>query len=147
MNYLVASTKKRLISGGIDFAIIAVITIPATYLLFCILKAELLNFGVYRDLLGNSLLLYLAEATALLGFNWAYLRNGQTIGMKLMGTKVIMANGEPATFVTVVLRLIVYMMSEWIVWGIRIVNLALMIFHPKRRTVHDLLAGTIVVDC
>ncbi|PSB82338.1 hypothetical protein C5F64_16310 [Photobacterium damselae subsp. damselae] len=147
VNSLVTSAKRRLISGGIDFAIVTVVTIPVTYLLFCILKAELLNFGVYIDLLGNSLLIYLAEAAALLGINWPYLRSGQTIGMRLVGTKVVMANGEPVTFVTAVLRLIVYIMSEWIVWGIRIVNLALMIFHPQKRTVHDLLSGTIVVDC
>ncbi|PSB88009.1 hypothetical protein C5F63_08765, partial [Photobacterium damselae subsp. damselae] len=75
MNSLVTSAKRRLISGGIDFAIVTVVTIPVTYLLFCILKAELLNFGVYIDLLGNSLLIYLAEAAALLGINWPYLRN------------------------------------------------------------------------
>ncbi|WP_181313400.1 RDD family protein [Photobacterium damselae] len=44
---------------------------------------------------------------ALLGINWPYLRSGQTIGMRLVGTKVVMANGEPVTFVTAVLRLIV----------------------------------------
>ncbi|PSB84879.1 hypothetical protein C5F63_13015 [Photobacterium damselae subsp. damselae] len=53
------------------------------------------------------MLIYLAEAVALLGINWPYLRSGQTIGMRLVGTKVVMANGEPVTFVTAVLRLIV----------------------------------------
>lgn len=74
--------------------------------------------------------------------------NGQTIGKKIVGTKVVMADGSPAPLWRI---LLLRWLPVQIVSMIPFVNLvtivdACFIFGAERRCLHDLIAGTIVVD-
>src|ERR1700754_3890456 len=76
-------------------------------------------------------------------------KNGQTLGKKIVGTKVVMADGSPAPLWRIVLL-------RWLpltaVTAIPMVGAivalidACIIFASERRCGHDYIAGTIVVD-
>ncbi|MET0934757.1 MAG: RDD family protein [Luteibacter sp.] len=76
-------------------------------------------------------------------------KNGQTLGKKIVGTKVVMADGSPAPLWRIVLLrwLPVALVSIIPKVGafIAIVDAAI-IFSNDRRCAHDHVAGTIVVD-
>lgn len=74
--------------------------------------------------------------------------NGQTIGKKVLGIKIVSEDGSPAFGKIVLLRMFVMGLLESLPFGIglivAIVNVC-MIFGQDRRCLHDVLAGTIVV--
>lgn len=75
-------------------------------------------------------------------------RNGQTIGKKLLGIKVVRVDGSPVTLFRVFfLRYVVNTLISLIPFLGSIYGLAdsLMIFGEKRRTIHDHIADTIVI--
>jgi uncharacterized RDD family membrane protein YckC len=75
--------------------------------------------------------------------------NGQSLGKKIVGTKVVMADGSRAPLWRI---LLLRWLPLAIVAVIPLVNLVLaivdacFIFGAERRCLHDLIAGTIVVD-
>jgi uncharacterized RDD family membrane protein YckC len=75
-------------------------------------------------------------------------RNGQTIGKKLLGIKVVRVDGSPVTLFRVFfLRYVCNTFLSLIPLLGSIYGLAdsLMIFGEKRRTIHDYIADTIVI--
>lgn len=86
----------------------------------------------------------------LFGVNCYYLyENGQTIGKKALGIKIVAQDGSRASFASILgLRIFVMGFLESLPLGIGllvgIVNVC-MIFGQDRRCLHDLLASTIVV--
>jgi uncharacterized RDD family membrane protein YckC len=75
-------------------------------------------------------------------------RNGQTIGKKLLGIKVVRVDGTPVTLFRVFfLRYVCNTFLSLIPLLGSIYGLAdsLMIFGEKRRTIHDYIADTIVI--
>ena len=87
---------------------------------------------------------------ALFGINCYYLyENGQTIGKKALGIKIVSDDGSPASFGKILgLRIFAMGFLESLPLGIglivSIVNVC-MIFGQDRRCLHDVIAGTIVV--
>lgn len=146
MNYLIASTKSRIYAGTIDLILVSITSISITYPIISMLNGGHLNFGDYLNQMDKTFLFYLIEIAVTLLINWKFLENGQTIGMRLIGIRVVMSNGDRTSKITVTLRLVISTFLQWIVYGIALVNLGLLLFHPKKRTIHDLIAGTIVVD-
>jgi uncharacterized RDD family membrane protein YckC len=74
---------------------------------------------------------------------------GQSIGKKILRMKIVLENGELPGFLRGVL------LRSWVAtlcWGIPVVGRAMMlvdavfVFRRDRRCLHDLLAGTRVID-
>lgn len=86
---------------------------------------------------------YLA-AFALVLFNWVYLsaRDGQSLGQRLIGIRVIRADGAPLTYKTAALRHLVGYPLAIFVGGLGILW---MLFDARQQGWHDKLAGTLVV--
>ncbi len=68
-------------------------------------------------------------------------QNGQTLGHKVLGIRVVREDGKPIDIVTAIIRYIGYIVSGiviglgflWVIWD------------PKKQGWHDKMAGTIVV--
>jgi uncharacterized RDD family membrane protein YckC len=76
-------------------------------------------------------------------------KNGQTLGKKIVGTKVIMADGSPAPLWRIVLLRWLPLTAVTVIPKVgAVVALvdACVIFASERRCGHDYVAGTIVVD-
>jgi uncharacterized RDD family membrane protein YckC len=75
-------------------------------------------------------------------------RNGQTIGKKLLGIKVVRVDGSPVSFVRVFFVRYVgntFLTLIPLVGSLYSLVDCLMIFSESRRTVHDRIADTIVI--
>lgn len=76
-------------------------------------------------------------------------KNGQTIGKKLLGIKIVKLDGSNPGFVSVIL---LRSILPGIIGGIPMVGPlfslvnVLLIFREDRRCIHDMMAGTIVVE-
>ena len=71
---------------------------------------------------------------------------GQTVGKKCLGIRIVQANGADAGFVhAVLLRVVVMGVINGIVGKTSFVD-PLFIFREDRRCLHDLLAGTVVIE-
>jgi uncharacterized RDD family membrane protein YckC len=105
------------------------------------------NYAVFLEGGGSSGLvglLLLSGVTA-----WLVHRNGQTIGKKLVGIKVVRSDGSRATLGRIFwLRNVPLMVVGFIPFVGQIVSLvdALLIFRASRQCLHDQIAGTIVID-
>ena len=77
------------------------------------------------------------------GYQWYFLtqQNGQTVGKKLMGIRVIKVNGEPLTPVDVLIRYIGYFINSAII----LLGWIWALFDSNRQGWHDKLAGTYVI--
>ncbi len=76
-------------------------------------------------------------------YYWYFLtqHDGQTLGKRLMGVRVVRANGEPFDFVTVLIRYIGYYLNSFVfmigwIWAL---------FDDQRQGWHDKLANTYVI--
>ena len=76
-------------------------------------------------------------------------KNGQTIGKKVVGTKIVKLDGSLPSFWSIVIRryMLIGIVSLIPVLGSKI-NLIgiLLIFGKRKRCLHDYIAGTVVVD-
>lgn len=89
-------------------------------------------------------LLLLAGVTA-----WLVHRNGQSIGKKLVGIKVVRSDSSRATLGRIFLvRNLPFMVVGFIPYLGMFVSLvdALLVFRASRQCLHDQVAGTIVID-
>ncbi|PTQ52240.1 MAG: Serine/threonine protein kinase [Hydrogenibacillus schlegelii] len=74
--------------------------------------------------------------------------NGQTIGKRLLGVRVVKENGLPATTRDIFVRELVYVlfgMIPYLGFLIFLVNVILVAFTEKKQALHDLIAKTMVV--
>lgn len=78
---------------------------------------------------------------SLLYLIWYQSRNGQTLGKKLMGIKVIKVTGAPVTIGTLLLREIIGKAISALILFIGY----LMAAGPKKRALHDYIASTVVI--
>lgn len=91
-------------------------------LVFMIIGLFLLNYGYF----------------VILEFFWG----GKTIGKKIMGIRVIQENGQSITFLASFIRNLLLIIDSLPYY---LVGLLMIFFHPKKKRLGDLLAGTIVV--
>ncbi len=80
---------------------------------------------------------------------WLVTSSGQSLGKKLLKTRIVTMNGEPPGFVRGVL------LRSWLIVAMNLIPLvnsvvglvdALFIFRSDRRTLHDHIAGTTVIQ-
>jgi uncharacterized RDD family membrane protein YckC len=118
---------------------ILLLLVPAVTLsLALIFKRALPSVSYFVLFLG-----YLA-ALALALFNWVYLcvRDGQSLGQRLIGIRVVREDGAPLTYKTAVVRHIVGYPLAILVAGLGILW---MLFDARQQGWHDKLARTLVV--
>ena len=81
---------------------------------------------------------------------WLVARNGQTIGKRMLGIKVVRTNGSTASLARILLlRNVVNglpMLLPTLGLLYQLVD-PLFIFQPSRKCLHDLIADTIVIQC
>jgi uncharacterized RDD family membrane protein YckC len=99
----------------------------------------------YGAILGPNLWLPLLGLAAWLGLTVMFVsRNGQSIGKKITGIKVVRSDGSPASLGRIIVLRNVLNSLLGIIPLYGLVD-ALMIFGDKRQCVHDRIADTIVI--
>ncbi|WP_346332228.1 RDD family protein [Prosthecobacter sp. SYSU 5D2] len=88
-------------------------------------------------------------AAVLVGINWTFLQQGQTLGKKLLNLKIVRRDGRPADRMHIITK---RLLPVWLVGAIPYLGAlvlladALCIFRPGRNTLHDDLAETKVIQ-
>jgi uncharacterized RDD family membrane protein YckC len=125
---------RRVFAFLLDYMIVALLTIP-----FAILIAI---FGILTLGLGWMLFGILVPAVALV-YVWNTLggRNQATVGMRMMGIRLERLDGSRVDGMLAVVHSVLF-------WGLNVVLTPLILlatlFTDRKRTVHDLLLGTVV---
>jgi len=91
-------------------------------------------------LLGLYLLIWFFLNSAYFIFFLGY--GGQTPGKMLLRIRVLKKDQQPLTWGRAVLRTLGYLISGFLLLGIGFLMIA---FHPQKRGLHDLIAGTLVI--
>ena len=107
--------------------------------------------SIAPGLIALASLAWLGAMLLFFGVQWVLIaQSGQNLGKRWVGIKIVKTDGSDVGFVDgVILR-------EWILLGLflfcgwiyLVLTLAstVMLLTPQRRTLHDLLAGTVVID-
>lgn len=145
---LVLATKlSRLAAAVLDNIILALILIPLVYFFG---GWELLQQGEETSLQFD-LMITGAVLLAFVLINGNLLAtNGQTVGKKVLGIKIVDLNGHlPSVKSHLLPRYAFYLLVDFIpiIGGLLSLVNVLYIFGQERRCMHDLLAGTRVVKC
>jgi uncharacterized RDD family membrane protein YckC len=125
---------RRVFAFLLDYMLVALLTIP-----FAILIAI---FGILTLGLGWMLFGILVPAVALV-YVWNTLggRNQATVGMRMMGIRLERLDGNRVAGMLAVVHSVLF-------WGLNVVLTPLILlatlFTDRKRTVHDLLLGTVV---
>ena len=146
-NELLASLWQRFAAVLIDGIVMFAVLMPIAMVFFGGLTeyTERAEGGGFLFELGASLL----GLIVYVAINGVWLaRNGQSIGKKIMGTKIVRTDGSKADFQRIILRrYIPYSMVAvipYIGYLLSIVNI-LPIFGESRRCIHDRIADTKVI--
>lgn len=125
---------RRVLAFCLDYLIIALLVVP-----FAILVAllGLLTFG-----LGWALFGILAPAVALV-YVWSTLGgpNQATVGMRLMGIRLDRLDGRPVDGLLAVVHSVLFWAGNVVLTPL---VLLVSLFADRKRTLHDLLLGTVV---
>ncbi len=142
-----AGRWQRLGASLLDGIIMMLVTLPVMYFTggFDVFKT-----GVQPSLIYNLLMAVLGLVAFILLNGKLLVDNGQTIGKKVLGIKIVDINGNKATVNDHLLkRYAVYFIPGQIPFAgglISLINI-LFIFGKTKRCIHDHVASTIVVKC
>jgi uncharacterized RDD family membrane protein YckC len=125
---------RRVIAVMIDYLIVALLTIPVAILVFFL--------GILTLGLGWMLFSVLVPAVAVL-YIWNTLGSADqaTTGMKLMGVRLDRLDGRPIDGMTAVVHSVLFWAGNVILTPL---VLLVTLFSDRKRTLHDLLLGTVV---
>lgn len=125
---------RRIFAFAIDYVIIALLLIPFAILVFL--------FGILTLGLGWMLFSILGPVVAL-AYVWNTLggSNQATIGMKMMGIRLDRLDGRPIDGLTAVVHTVLFWAGNVLLTPL---ILLATLFLDRKRTVHDLLLGTVV---
>jgi len=125
---------RRVIAVMIDYLIVALLTIPVAILVFFL--------GILTLGLGWVLFSVLVPAVAVL-YIWNTLGSADqaTTGMKLMGVRLDRLDGRPIDGMTAVVHSVLFWAGNVILTPL---VLLVTLFSDRKRTLHDLLLGTVV---
>ena len=125
---------RRVIAVMIDYLIVALLTIPVAILVFFL--------GILTLGLGWMLFSVLVPAVAVL-YIWNTLGSADqaTTGMKLMGVRLDRLDGRPIDGMTAVVHSVLFWAGDVILTPL---VLLVTLFSDRKRTLHDLLLGTVV---
>lgn len=125
---------RRVVAVMIDYLIVALLTIPVAILVFFL--------GILTLGLGWMLFSVLVPAVAVL-YIWNTLGSADqaTTGMKLMGVRLDRLDGRPIDGMTAVVHTVLFWAGNVILTPL---VLLVTLFSDRKRTLHDLLLGTVV---
>lgn len=125
---------RRIVAVMIDYLIVAALTIPVAILVFF--------FGIFTLGLGWMLFSILVPAVAIL-YVWNTLGSADqaTTGMKMMGIRLDRLDGRPIDGMTAVVHSVFFWAANVILTPL---ILLVALFSDRKRTLHDLLLGTVV---
>ncbi|MCX7305279.1 MAG: RDD family protein [Hyphomicrobiales bacterium] len=126
--------SRRILAFLLDYLIVGLLLIPFGIL---VLVLGLLTFG-----LGWALFAVLGPAVALL-YVWNTLggRNQATVGMRTMGIRLDRLDGRPVDGMLAVVHTVLFWAGNVVLTP---VILLVSLFADRKRTLHDLLLGTVV---
>ncbi|MEU8173959.1 RDD family protein [Microbispora hainanensis] len=132
-----AGRWRRLFAGITDAVLVGLVTSPLT------VDDLKVAFNVVLVPVRDGLLV------GVIGFLYYWLLqsfwNGQTVGKRLFGMRVVRENGEPAGPGPIAVRQAVEIVLGWLCC-LGLVNLAWILFDRRKQALHDKAAGTLVVD-
>lgn len=145
-----ADRGARLGARVIDFILQIVVTVPGIALLIFVLSQAQGQQADESMVIGSIAVTGLFWV-ALFGVNCYFLaQNGQTLGKKVLGIKIVAEDGSPASFLKILfLRMFAVGILESLPMGIGIVVWLInagMVLQDDQRCMHDHMAGTIVVQ-
>ncbi len=146
-----ASRWYRLVASFVDSLILMVVLMPVQFLTGTFEKEAA------RQAAGGSVfafnpenILWSAGSLALMiAINWSFLLNGQTIGKKVLKIRIDRIEGGACDRARIVTRRMLVMQVLYLIPVINFIFMivdCLMIFRSNKRTLHDEIAGTKVVD-
>ncbi len=148
---LLASRWHRLVASFLDSLILMAVFLPLQFLTGAFQRETA------RQAAGGSMFAFRPENMLwaafgmifLVSINWNFLLNGQTIGKKALNIRIDRVEGGPCDRTRIITRRIA---AVQILYLIPVFNFlfmfvdCLMIFRSNKRTLHDEIAGTKVVD-
>lgn len=139
---VLASPWIRLVAQIIDAIIAAIVITPLMFLTGYFGRAA--EGGVMLE----AFLWAPVNLAIVLGINWVFLLQGQTIGKKILNIKIVRKDGSPIERMRIITHRI---LPVWVASNIPVVNLALIvdalcIFRAGRNTLHDDFADTKVIQ-
>ncbi|MBT9252780.1 MAG: RDD family protein [Brockia lithotrophica] len=150
-----ATFFQRFFAWLLDRIIVFFIQILIVFLFFgtSILSAtvsdpESFGFQAFFSGFGLLTLLLLSLAWFLYRYFTEIQMNGQTLGKRLLGIRVVKENGLPATSRDILIRELVFVlfgMIPYISFFILLANAILVAFVGKKQALHDIIAKTMVV--
>jgi uncharacterized RDD family membrane protein YckC len=126
--------SRRIMAFIVDYMLVALLTIPFAILVFVL--------GIVTLGLGWALFSVLFPAVALV-YVWSTLggRNQATVGMRMMGIRLERLDGKPVDGLVAVVHTVLFWAGNVILTPL---ILLATLFLERKRTVHDLLLGTVV---
>jgi len=146
-----ASRWHRFVASFLDGLILMAIFTPLQYLTGTFQReaARQAAGGSIFAFRPENILWAVAGMVIMVGINWHFLLNGQTIGKKALNIRIDRLEGGPCDRARIVTRRIMAMQIVYLVPVINFIFMVvdtLMIFRSNKRTLHDEIAGTKVVD-
>lgn len=125
---------RRMLAFVIDYIIVGLLVIPFAIL---VLLVGLLTFGLGWMLFG-----ILVPAVAIV-YVWNTLggRNQATVGMRMMGIRLDRLDGQPVDGMLAVVHSVLFWAGNALLTPL---ILLVTLFSDRKRTLHDLLLGTVV---
>lgn len=123
------------IDGGVALLLFAVGGVAVSLVMAALNVAD---FGTTASLLGAGTV-WFAFLSAYFVLCWA--TSGQTLGMRMMGLQLVNGAGAPPSLWRSIVRYVGRALSIALLFA----GYLLILVHPRRRTLHDILAGTFVV--
>ncbi|MBA3449487.1 MAG: RDD family protein [Pseudaminobacter sp.] len=125
---------RRVLAFLIDYLIVFLLLIPVAIVVFL--------FGIVTLGLGWALFAILGPAVALI-YIWNTLggRNQATVGMRMMGIRLDRLDGKPVDGMLAVVHSVLFWAGNAVLTPL---ILLATLFTDRKRTVHDLLLGTVV---
>lgn len=134
-----AGAVSRLVAYVVDLAAVSALfaggSAVAAFLVAVITGSDL-DLQSDRDIAATASLLW---SFVYFAASWAL--TGRTLGMALLGLKVVRPDGAPASALAAVLRTLAFPLSVAL-FGLGFLGI---LFHAQRRALHDLIAGTAVI--
>ncbi len=121
---------RRVFAYGVDFCIIGMIVLMALILFFGV---TILSFGILSPVFGLLAVIPAAYHTLTIGLG------GATWGQRLMGLVVTDMALQPPSLLQALVQTLLFYLTVPTSGGLALLAV---FFLPRRRTLHDLLAGT-----
>ena len=143
VEYWLAGAGSRFGAFFIDFAIQITAILVFVWVTISVSGGLFLEPGYGQGMSGTAIAIMLIGLFVIhFGYFifFEHMMNGQTIGKRILGLRVIQENGEPASFFQILIRGFLRSSVDMIYVGIFII-----LFSKKHKRLGDMAAGTIVV--